>query len=75
MAGDIVVETALARPNDVIGVIGIDNLNDFTSSFSPEEQKQIDGFIQALKQNFTETVVAYTKGSLFPGKLCRYCFC
>jgi pimeloyl-ACP methyl ester carboxylesterase len=66
MAGDIVVETALARPNDVIGVIGIDNLNDFTSSFSPEEQKQIDGFIQALKQNFTETVVAYTKGSLFP---------
>ena len=66
MAGDIVVETALARPNDIIGVIGIDNLNDFTSSFSPEEQKQIDGFIQALKQNFTETVVTYTKGSLFP---------
>jgi len=66
MAGDIVVETALTRPNNVIGVIGIDNLNNFTSSFSPEEQKQIDGFIQALKQNFTETVIAYTNGSLFP---------
>jgi len=66
MAGDIVVETALARPKNVIGVIGIDNLNDFISSFSLEEQKQIDGFIQTLKQNFTETVVAYTKGSLFP---------
>ncbi|HEX5155289.1 MAG TPA: alpha/beta hydrolase [Parafilimonas sp.] len=66
MAGDIVVETALARPGDVIGIIGIDNLNDFTSSFSSEEQKQIDDFIGASKQNFTETVVAYTKGSLFP---------
>lgn len=66
MSGNVVVETALARPAKVIGIIGIDNLNDFRSSFSAEEQKQTDAFIQSLKENFTATATTFIKAALFP---------
>ncbi len=66
MGGEIVLQTALTLPGKVIGLIGIDNFKQFVTAFTPQEEKEINEFLGALKTNFDTTATMYTKLALFP---------
>lgn len=66
MGGEIILQTALSLKDKVIGFIGIDNFKDFTTSFTPQQEQEIKGFFDVLKQSFDTTVEMYTKMALFP---------
>lgn len=64
MGGDIILESAL-KSADVIALIGIDNFKDVGVEFSEEMKAEIDGFVDLLKNNFSEIAPAYAEGALF----------
>ena len=66
MGGEIILQTALTIPGKVIGLIGIDNFKQFVTAFTPQEEKEINDFLQSLKTNFDTTATMYTKLALFP---------
>ena len=62
MGGPVAVEAALAAPERVRGLIGVDNFQDMHASLTPE---QIAGFIGAMRADFAGTVVPWVR-SMFP---------
>lgn len=62
MGGPVVVEAALAAPERVRGLIGIDNFQEVSFGLSPE---QIAGFTAALEGNFRGVVEPWVK-AMFP---------
>ena len=64
MGGDIILETAL-KNKEVIALIGVDNFKDVGVEFSDEIRAEIDGFMNMLKDNFSEVAPAYAEGMLF----------
>ena len=66
MSGDILLLMDTKYPEDVIGIVGIDNLKKPGVKLTDEENKQIEGFFAMMDSSFTGTVEAYTKGNLFP---------
>ena len=66
MSGDILLLMDTKYPEDMIGIVGIDNLKKPGVKLSEEENKQIAGFFAMMDSSFTGTVEAYTKGNLFP---------
>lgn len=66
MGGEVILETALKMPGKIVGFIGIDNLNDFKSSFSAEEKKGMNDFIAAMHKDYKNTAGAFSKANLFP---------
>ncbi|HET6766002.1 MAG TPA: alpha/beta hydrolase, partial [Chitinophagaceae bacterium] len=66
MSGDILLLMDTNYPEDVIGIVGIDNLKKPGVKFTDEENKEVAGFFSMLDSSFSGTVEAYTKGNLFP---------
>ena len=66
MGGEVILQTALSSPGKVIGFIGVDNFKHFVTSFTPQEERQINDFMQGLKTNFDTTATMYTRLALFP---------
>jgi len=64
MAGDIILESALKNV-EVIALIGIDNFKDVGVEFNDEMKAEIEGFVEMLKNNFSEIAPAYAEGALF----------
>ena len=64
MGGDIILESALKNA-EVIALIGIDNFKDVGVEFNDEIKAEIDGFVDMLKNNFSEIAPAYAEGALF----------
>lgn len=64
MGGDIILESALKNV-EVIALIGIDNFKDVGVEFNDEMKVEIDGFVDMLKNNFSEIAPAYADGALF----------
>ena len=62
MGGPVAVETALAAPQRVRGLIGIDNFQDLHATLTAE---QIAGFAGAMEADFAGTVVPWVRG-MFP---------
>ena len=62
MGGPVVVEAALAAPQRVRGLIGVDNFQDMHATLTAE---QIAGFAGAMQADFAGTVVPWVK-SMFP---------
>lgn len=62
MGGPVVVEAALAAPQRVRGLIGIDNFQDMHAALTAE---QIAGFAGAMQADFAGTVVPWVR-SMFP---------
>ncbi len=62
MGGPVAVEAALAAPERVRGLIGIDNFQDLHATLSAE---QIAGFVGAMRADFAGTVVPWVR-SMFP---------
>ena len=55
MGGDINLMAATYRPKNIVGFIGIDNFKNAATPFSKKEQREIDGFMAALKRDFKKT--------------------
>jgi pimeloyl-ACP methyl ester carboxylesterase len=68
MAGNINLHVYNKIPEKIMGFIGIDNLQEVGHIPSEEEQKQTDGFMQALKKDFKEIVPQFSLGYLFHPK-------
>jgi pimeloyl-ACP methyl ester carboxylesterase len=66
MSGDILLLMETKYPEDVIGIVGIDNLKKPGVKFTEDENREIEGFFGMMDSNFSGTVEAYTKGNLFP---------
>ena len=66
MSGDILLLMDTKYPQDVIGIVGIDNLKKPGVKFTEDENRQIEGFFSMMDSSFSGTVEAYTRGNLFP---------
>jgi len=65
MGGDIILEAALQRPSNVIALVGIDNFKDVGVEYSQEDQEDMTGFMEMLKEDFANIAPAYAQGMLF----------
>ncbi len=66
MSGDILLLMGAKYPEEVIGIVGIDNLKKPGSEFSEEEKRDIESFFSMMDSSFSGTVEGYTKANLFP---------
>ena len=64
MGGDIILEAAL-KNEEVLALIGIDNFKEVGVEFTDEIKTEIAGFVNMLKENFSEVAPAYAEGFLF----------
>jgi len=66
MSGDIIIQVAVKYPENIIGVIGIDNLADVGAvPLTPEQQKPLDSVIHAIESDFDNTATKYATEGLF----------
>lgn len=65
MSGVIALETALANPQTVIGIIGIDNFNGYGWVETPESKKETDEFFSAGRTQYTKVVSGFVNQTLF----------
>jgi len=66
MGGEIVLDAVSKIPGKVIGLVGIDNFKNVSSSFTQEQMQQINAFIDAMRKNYKQVAVAYSRNALFP---------
>lgn len=64
MGGDIALEAAL-KNEEVVAIVGIDNFKDVGVVYDQEVKDEINGFMEMMKNNFSEIAPAYAEGSLF----------
>ena len=64
MAGEIMIQAALSKNPNIIGLIGVDNFKHVDVEFSPEEMEQMSGMLTMLKQDFENTVVVFAENWL-----------
>jgi len=62
MGGAVMVEAALAAPERVVGLVGVDNFQDLEMEIAPEA---IDGFLGAIASDFPARVDAWVR-TMFP---------
>lgn len=65
MGGDIILEAALQRPDQVLGLIGIDNFKDVGMVPEEETQAAIEGFFDMLQSHYQATVKEFAQQYLF----------
>ena len=66
MSGDILLLADTRFPEKLIGIIGIDNLQNPESKYTEEQIKQNETFFSGLETNYKSTVDAFTRQYLFP---------
>lgn len=65
MAGEIMLQTALANNPKVIGIVGVDNFKIIDVVFTPEQMKQMTDFFPLLEKDFKNAAPAYADMMLF----------
>lgn len=65
MAGEIMLQAALANNSKITGIVGIDNFKFIDVSFTPEQKKQMTDFFQTLQTDFKNAAPAYADMMLF----------
>ena len=65
MSGDILLKVDSWYPKSVIGIVGVDNLKDTGTRFTPQQQEEIDNFFVTLSTNYKGTVESYARAKLF----------
>jgi pimeloyl-ACP methyl ester carboxylesterase len=65
MSGDIILETAIAYPQNIIGLVGIDNFIGVGKPFTAAEKKEVDDYISKMEADYQISVRAYAESSLF----------
>ncbi len=66
MSGGIAIEVALKSSDEILGVIGVDNLKMIGRTSLLEEKLQIDNFIGKLHTDYKGSVSAYVDERLLP---------
>jgi pimeloyl-ACP methyl ester carboxylesterase len=65
MSGDIILETAIAYPQNIVGLVGIDNFIGVGKPFTAEEKKEVDDYVSKMEADYKASVRAYAESSLF----------
>ena len=66
MAGDIMIEVAIgSNSEEIIALVGIDNLQSVGDALTPEEIAQILKLFDEMKANYSGTVMEYADNFLF----------
>jgi len=68
MSGDIIATVADSIPQKIIGMVGIDNFKDISTTRSKEEQDGINAFLHLLHSRYDSVITAYCYSGLFPPK-------
>jgi len=68
MSGDVIAAVDDSIPSKIVGMIGIDNFKDITTTRSKEEQDGINGFLQMLHSRYDSVITVYCYTGLFPPK-------
>jgi len=66
MSGSIIVESALTYPDQVIGIVGIDNLKEIGLVVTPQMQKEWDAFYDTARKNFKPVISENMQGLFAP---------
>ena len=64
MGGNVILEAALEN-KEILALIGVDNFKDVGLPLNEATKAEIDGFMNLLKTNFSETASAYAESALF----------
>lgn len=65
MSGEIMLQIALSNNPNVIGIIGVDNFKTIDVSFSPEQMKQINEFLNMFEKDYKKAAPLYADMMLF----------
>jgi len=65
MAGEIMLQSALANNPKIVGIVGIDNFKVIDVVFTPEQMKQMTDFLPLLQNDFKNSAPAYADMMLF----------
>jgi len=65
MAGEIMLQSALANNPKIVGIVGIDNFKIIDVVFTPEQMKQMTDFLPLLQNDFKNSAPAYADMMLF----------
>jgi len=65
MAGEVMLQAALANNPKIVGIVGIDNFKIIDVVFTPEQMKQMNDFIPMLEKDFKNSAPAYADMMLF----------
>ena len=65
MSGDIIIETAIKYPQEIIGLVGVDNFIGVGKPFTEAERKETDAYMRRFDSNFVKEVRDYAEVALF----------
>lgn len=65
MSGDIILSMSVHHPENIAGIIGIDNLHEPGGPMPEEQQKQMAGFFSLLQQSFDSMANVSMRSILF----------
>lgn len=64
MGGYVIIETAKIIPDNVIALVGIDTLQNFELSYTPQ---QVEEFVKPFKADFKKTADSFVRGMFVKG--------
>lgn len=64
MAGEIILETSLARHSAIKGIVGIDNFKMIDVQFTPQQYEEMNGFLKMIEKDFKNTAPFYAERML-----------
>jgi len=68
MAGDIVLQSAIDNPDQVVGIVGVDNFKGVGQPEKPEQKAQFTAAMDSMKKHFKAVSAAWFNKYLFTAK-------
>jgi len=65
LGGDVALEAAVAAPDRVIGIIGVETFKNAATLLPPDAQQQADAMMQKMRADFPNTIEQYVRMMLF----------
>lgn len=65
MGGNIILEAAVAKPDAVIGFVGVDNFKDLAIEMSDEQKAEMARFVSHMRKDYQGVVNGFAQGMLF----------
>lgn len=65
MGGNIILEAAVAKPDAVIGFVGVDNFKDLALETSDTQKAEMAGFVSQMRKDYKGVVSGFAAGMLF----------
>lgn len=65
MGGNIILEAAVKRPDQIIGFVGVDNFKDAGAAYTEEQSQSINEFMISIRQDYETVARGFAEGMLF----------